>query len=728
MPSHWTKYFQIFFLGIFTSITQILLSREFYSTFSGNELSIGILLAFWLLGSGIGNLISKKYIKNFYKTFKYLFFFNLLYFLLILLVLRRFRLLFNFSPGEIINIFYILLFSIFFIFPYCLIWGISFATLFFLLKEENVKYPESKIYFIETLSATFGSILATFFAIKYFSAFTLIGCLLIVYSIFYLISFKDSFLFFRDLVFIILILIFSSFLIFFSKRINYSTEKWRIGNFEIKKIIESYYGKILITRQGKSYAFYENGVYLFSIDDEISPQIDVSIPLSQAKKVENILIFGENYRLLSELVKNTNVKFIILVSLDPQIVWEEEVIIKTNYFKHSKVLILFGDVRYYIKKIRKKFDIIISTIPDPLNLQLNKYYTKEFFQLLKNRLSENGVLYFRISSSENFISKPQGMLLGSIYNTLKASFENIIVLPGDSNYFLASISFQNLTTNNKQIYENYKNNGGSSDYFLNYFVPFNFDKFKINSLMNSIDFNTKLNTDLAPITYFYNLKLWSTYFSSDLKNIFFKLYNIKFEIILFILLIIFTILFITLKNRDSLILFSISNIGFIEISLELFVIFIYQIIRGYLYANIGIIYSSFMLGLSLGSFLYTKLKLENKKIFLNIQFIYIFIPLGLYFIYKFVEIINFEFLKDIIFILTVLFFSVLSGLQFPVAVSLYRDEKFAVGRINSFDLIFSSFAALSFSIFFVPLFGFLKLLIILTLIAFFSYIIIKFKF
>ena len=51
----WSKRSALFLIGA-TSVTgQIILIREFFTSFYGNELSIGFFLGIWLLGAGIGS-------------------------------------------------------------------------------------------------------------------------------------------------------------------------------------------------------------------------------------------------------------------------------------------------------------------------------------------------------------------------------------------------------------------------------------------------------------------------------------------------------------------------------------------------------------------------------------------------------------------------------------------------------------------------------------------------
>ncbi len=716
-------YYQIFLLGFFTIVTQIVLLREIISTFSGNELSTGIMLFAWLLGSGLGNFFSKKYINKFKIEINHLFLINLLYFLLIIFLIRRLKTFLGFIPGEIVGVVPLLYFSVIFISSYCIIWGISFGSLYYLLKVKYfTKFSESKLYYIESIGAAVGSIITTFLLIRISSIFFIIALLLSLLGISFFIEKRKINLQF------ILSIFFAFILIFYQRNLNLITEKWRIGDFKIKNITESFYGKIVVIKTGNCYSFYNNGVFLFSTGDDISPQIDVSLALSEAPMIKKVLVIGGNYKIIKMLAENPLIDLICYIEFDPALINIQGSIIKNNYFTHPKVILLTGDARYYVRKIKTKFDLIISSLPDPVNLQINRFYSVEFFKLLKQKLSSDGVFYFKISSSENFISKSQGLYTGCVYKTLKKVFKDVIVLPGDQNYFLASNNKGIITIDQKLVEQRGYINNVKSDYFFKYFLKFNFDEFRINNLLNSINYSAKINTDLRPISYLYGIILWTTRFNEGIKRVFLKLYSMDFKLILVGVLIIFLILFFLIKTEDGSILLSIGSIGFTEISLEIFIILAYQIVRGYLYSNIGIIFFSFMAGLAIGSFIYQKIKIHITDMFYLIQFMFIFIPLVLYLWYNLIQLINIEFIQDIMFIISVFGFSILSGIQFPTAVKLFSDKRYGAGKVNGVDLVSSSLGAIIISLIIVPLFGLINLLLLLTVINLFAFLILSAKF
>ena len=133
------------------------------------------------------------------------------------------------------------------------------------------------------------------------------------------------------------------------------------------------------------------------------------------------------------------------------------------------------------------------------------------------------------------------------------------------------------------------------------------------------------------------------------------------------------------------------------------------------------IFFSFMLGLSIGSFIYKYIKLSVNKMFVLIQFIFIFIPFLLIIHYFLVKSITITVIQDILFFIFILGFSILSGIQFPAAVHLYPDKIFGPGKINGIDLLSAGIGAFVISLFIIPLFGLFNsviLLILLNLLAF----------
>ena len=89
------------------------------------------------------------------------------------------------------------------------------------------------------------------------------------------------------------------------------------------------------------------------------------------------------------------------------------------------------------------YDVILIGMPEPMSAQNNRFYTKEFFEQCFKALNENGMLAFKIQSSENIWTRQLTERNAGIYNAVKSSFENVLVLPGVTNIFVASKSALN---------------------------------------------------------------------------------------------------------------------------------------------------------------------------------------------------------------------------------------------------------------------------------------------
>lgn len=133
------------------------------------------------------------------------------------------------------------------------------------------------------------------------------------------------------------------------------------------------------------------------------------------------------------------------VELDPKVVD-----VAKRYFhlmETRKLKILIGDGRMHLRRAQKKYDLILldaytanrygSYIPYALT-------TKEFFELADKRLSENGVLAYNVMGT---LRDRRESIVGSIYNTLKASFPQVYMFPAINSYnvvFVATKSDEKL--------------------------------------------------------------------------------------------------------------------------------------------------------------------------------------------------------------------------------------------------------------------------------------------
>jgi spermidine synthase len=367
--------------------------------------------------------------------------------------------------------------------------------------------------------------------------------------------------------------------------------------------------------------------------------------------------------------------------------------------------IINRDAILFLKEKNKEpetdlYDVALVNVPPPNSAQLNRFYTIEFFRLLKKHLADDAVISISLPSTADYVTPEARRLNSSLYSTLSKTFKNILIVPGNKNYFIASDSNLNINIADMiqhsafNIQNTYVNQYYLDDYLLK--QRSDFIKSKI------VNHTSEINTDFSPVAYYLQLRYWLSLF---------KITNYKLLITIFILCLAFCIIFLFLFNiQHSLfnINFSLFTTGFAASSLQFLLLVYFQVFYGYVYMMTGILITLFMFGLAAGTFISGfRFPAINMKNFTRLNFglgIYsIAIPLILYLLknYNISSVII-----QIIFFIIIIDIGTLTGMIFAFAVKLQNDTVSAIAsRSYSIDLLGSAIGVLLVSAFFLPLFG-----------------------
>jgi spermidine synthase len=160
---------------------------------------------------------------------------------------------------------------------------------------------------------------------------------------------------------------------------------------------ESPYQKLVVTEWLDSYWLYINGNLQLSTQDEFLYHEPMTHPVMQLSKVhKDILVIGggDGFN-VKEILKYTEVEHITVVDLDPAMTelgstYPPFVAGNENSLNHPKVAILNEDGFVFLQKSKQFYDVIIVDLPDAKGIDLNKLYTKEFYELAQLHLRPNG--------------------------------------------------------------------------------------------------------------------------------------------------------------------------------------------------------------------------------------------------------------------------------------------------------------------------------------------------
>ena len=193
--------FALLLRGFASLIIEVLLIRELLVTFSGNELSIGIILANWLILIALGSFALGKFadkIKYKIETFTLLQLIISLYLPFAIYLCRTVKNIIGIIPGEAVGIIPIIYCSFFILMPICVSDGAQFSFGCKIYSDFSGKPSTSvgRVYIYESIGAVAGGLIFTYLFIPFFHSLqvALFIALLNLFSAFLLISvFKKLF-------------------------------------------------------------------------------------------------------------------------------------------------------------------------------------------------------------------------------------------------------------------------------------------------------------------------------------------------------------------------------------------------------------------------------------------------------------------------------------------------------------------------------------------------------
>ncbi len=677
--------FAITALGISSVITQITVIREFINVFEGNEIVLGILFSLWLLLTGLGAWLAKIISSFRAQMFMLRLSLYLVAFLPIshILLIRFFR---NeiFIRGELPGIGPMIIWAGILLVPYCILSG-GLLTIACGILAVNVSDDRSigRIYFFDNIGDILGGILFTFVLVRFCNNLNALYLPAVLCLSGFLLLMPRGFgrrLLYGTLGVFGLVSVFYA---YWFVPLDGISLKWFYPYQKMEDHQESPYGRLVITRSHDQTSFFENGGHLFSVPNTFTNEEIVHYALSQLPKVQSVLLVSGGVAGVVDEIMKYDVENLDYVELDPAVI--------SAGVKHldirfpSAVHLHLDDGRKFIQRTDKKYNGIILDLPPPGSLQLNRFYTLEFFNEAKSKLLPGGIICFGTPGAENYISDDQARFLSTLKNTLKQVYKNILIIPGERNIFVASdaplssdiaslVSSRNIET----VYVN-------KNYLTGRITPE-----RLSFIENSIIDSVPVNRDLRPTAFFYRMNIWLSMFQENHR----------------ILLIAVFLLFILYFFRIGIVRKAVFSTGFTASSMEVVILLCYQIFHGSVYTGIGMIIASFMFGLAVGSFTANRI-IAGRRIIKTRSVLEIEIAIVAY-IALFMAMLFWgrSMLDDLSFALLTVLIGALTGFEFPVAGKiLFSSPWETAGSLYAADLLGASLGAFFISLFVIPVFG-----------------------
>jgi spermidine synthase len=681
-------------LGFLAISFQIVLLREFSAFFYGNEITFGIALGAWLMWGGLGSILGERL--PFTPGRLSLVFHSVLFlFPLCLLCLRFSRFWLDILPGEMTGLFSMLVSAV----ALTLLVSFPLGVLFVF----NVRFLEGDLaqtYFLESVGASLGGAITYFVFIPTLSNWqmTSIICVCGLILMFFFLKINA-----RKILPLFLFAFFAAFFVF-----DLPSQKLFWKPFTLIQSEDSRYGKLQTIQIEEQVSLYNNNVSMFSFPDLAASEESVHFAMCQYPEAQNVLLIGGGVGGgLAQALKYPKAS-IDYVELDPEIIrfsLKNLPRSERDAFQDPRIQVYYRDGRAFLTHTTHRYDVIILNLPEPTTAQINRFYTREFFFIVKSRLKDKGVFSFRVPSAENYISSELQDFLSSLFYTVKGVFSHVVIVPGNTNVFLAS--GRPLSLEYAEIAKTIGDLALGNTYVIPQLLIDRLSPLRIDLLRETVSNGKgKVNRDLAPVVYFYNAVLWSTQFGSREAQFFITLSRLSPFWLLDVPLILCVLLMVVLglqKKRAYFYLTPLAVLGFTTIVTEILLIFSFQTFYGYLYQRIALLFAVFMVGLSAGSFYSKRRKVVRFERVLLIQSGFVLLLFVCLLLVKLPP-------PEILFFTILFFLGFLGGDFFIVSNRLYIEEKKNYGMGYGLDLVGSFFGAVIVSSIIFPLVGLLPLL------------------
>jgi len=670
--------------GFTALLVQIIYLREFLNVFSGNELIVGIILGNWMFLTASGaRLLSRlaKGISNIKKIMTSQF---VIAFVIPVSVVSIYWAKAHFyPPGTLLAFYESGLFCLLIMAPFCLVSGGLFTLLADEISQISVSQQAPKVYGFEALGSVIAGLLFTFVMLQLLTTFKIIFVVSAI-NIFAALLLMPAQQFLKVKSLAMMVCVFILLAIPFFVDIDALSKSFIYKNQNIVMMEDAPFGNLVVTQTANQYNFFENGMNLFSTDNLIANEEAVHYAMLQHRNPKTVLVVSGDISGMAKEIYKYDIDQIDYVEVNRELV---QAMANFVGIPDKKINVHVVDARTYMAETGTKYDVVFLNLPPPGSLQLNRFYSTEFFSGIKQILKPGGVISLPVEGGSNYLSDEAIELLGILQNTLNLNFKNVLLYPVQRNYFLASdeeLSYEIVSKLSMIKLEN--------EFVNSYYINDALTIGRAHSIMESMGSKAAINKDFRPVAFYSQIKYWLSW------------YGQSFWWIIGMIAIGLTTMFVFSKPINKSLLVT----GFSASIVEVVILMAFQIYFGQLYQALALLISGFMVGIAAGT-------LFAERNVSRIKFSWYFKNQGLIGLLSLMLILYVVFMQGlslpdysikVFFYGSMLIFGSLTGMQFSFALKLQKAGGTSISSsAYAADLLGAAGGAILTSVLLIPLLG-----------------------
>lgn len=608
-------------MGFSFTILQTVLVRELLVSFSGNELAIGLVLGAWLLlealGSGAAGLLLRR---SRLRPASY----ALLQLVLALLLLPAFwaalrvRALLGAVPGEAIGPLPALLGALLVLAPLGLVDGAMFATACAVLlgasKQAAPERESSHVYVLEATGSILGGAILTFLLLPALSStriLFLVGALNAASAASLLPGTERR----SWLPGLAASLLAAGALALAATPLG-SALHWRLvsGRWAPSRLAfeaNSPYGNVAALREADQVTIFVNGSPVLTAPDPDIAAVEelTHLPaLFLDRPPRRVLVIGGGAGgVLQELLRYP-VERIDYAELDPlliRVLYAVPTPLTSTELADPRVSLAVADGRRFVASLSRlpgkpAYDLALVNLPYPSTLVVNRLYTEEFYREVAGLLAPEGVLAVPAPAGRTYLAPSLRDLLACYQRTMLRAFPYVRAVPGDEmTLWLASRRPLDLPA--EELVRRWEERGLETRMLRPEHLRYLFDP-RVGAPFEAAlaEGRAAVNRDAYPVGLRYGLAYESAILSPGLEPFFRWLDRLRVWQLGAGLAGLLLVGLLALRRPETLVPPAIATTGVAGMTIDLLMLFAFQLRYGYVYQQVGLLVTSFMAGLALG--------------------------------------------------------------------------------------------------------------------------------
>jgi spermidine synthase len=367
------------------------------------------------------------------------------------------------------------------------------------------------------------------------------------------------------------------------------------------------YGAVVAAARADQYALYENGLLVASYPDRLAAEETVQPAMLLRPRARRVVLVGGGLNgALDEFKKFRSVRDVVYVELDAALVEAAAETFRPRIPGLARASYVAADGRLWIRRAVAEglqADVVVVAMPTPVSAQVNRYFTVEFFGDVKRVLAPGGLLAFSAPGAANYYPPDLAEFLSSTYRTAAAVFPHVSYLPGERFIFLASEAPLDASA---ATYVRALRRYHIKNYYLTEaHFKYGLTPDRLEAAARATSLPVDVNADLNPKALYYGLVLWASRVGGAERGVLAAARRLRLWYIIAFAAALAAPWLIwrrRLSGAPALTL-AVAAQGFVEISLEVLVIFGYQVVYGAAYLELALIIGAFMAGVAVGGLL-----------------------------------------------------------------------------------------------------------------------------